>query len=708
MCSRFQLTVLICVFAVVAHAEVPNHINFQGTLKDSIGNPVNGTASITFTFFTLPEMGFELWSETHPAVEISSGLFQVILGTLHPLPDTLLTDPGIWLEIHVGEELLHPRIQAVSVPFGLKCGSAEFAVQSMFTGHAELSMFADSAGFAGFAAFAEHANHATYSDTAEFAVVGAPDNDWIIDAENVCHVLGNVGIGTIGPQYKLDVTGDRIRLQDSTETKQISLRVDGPQTGILADNANLVLRSTTGNTIIQGVGGNVGIGTITPISTLDVVGNRIRLGDSTGTRSKEIELRVDGAEADIEATGADLFIKSNGGNTILQGFGGNVGIGTNSPEAPLHVSNSSSSFGMFRIERSDSGDHEASMAFIEGSDATGGDFWLQGVGLWGHINDFVIGRSSTKFLITPWGNIGIGTSNPQELLHVYGTNNPRMIVEAPSSATPELNLKRGTENWQLFMSSDDDLAFFKDGTKVTFTDYGYVGIGTTSPQELLHVYGTSNPRIVIGAPSSASPEINLQRGAEAYQIFMNSDNDLVFFNDGTRAILTETGDMGIGTYSPDEKLHVVGTVKCTELKITGGSDIAEPFDVKEEEIIQPGMVMSIDPDNPGRLKVAETAYDHCVAGIISGAGGISPGMIMGQSGSMADGEYPIAMTGRVYCQADVSGGSILPGDLLTTSDTPGHAMKVTDYTKAHGATIGKAMTCLEKGTGLVLVLVALQ
>ena len=81
---------------------------------------------------------------------------------------------------------------------------------------------------------------------------------------------------------------------------------------------------------------------------------------------------------------------------------------------------------------------------------------------------------------------------------------------------------------------------------------------------------------------------------------------------------------------------------------------------------------------------------------------------MGQAGSVADGEHPVALSGRVYCWADASGGAIEPGDLLTTSATPGHAMKVTDHARAQGAIIGKAMTSLDRGTGLVLVLVSLQ
>jgi hypothetical protein len=120
------------------------------------------------------------------------------------------------------------------------------------------------------------------------------------------------------------------------------------------------------------------------------------------------------------------------------------------------------------------------------------------------------------------------------------------------------------------------------------------------------------------------------------------------------------------------------------------------------------MVVSIDEMHPGELEICTCAYDKKVVGVISGAGGIQPGMLMGQSGSIADGSVPIALTGRVYCLVDASHGEIVPGDLLTTSDTPGHAMKVRDYGRAQGAIIGKAMSSLKQGQGLVLVLVTLH
>ena len=155
----------------------------------------------------------------------------------------------------------------------------------------------------------------------------------------------------------------------------------------------------------------------------------------------------------------------------------------------------------------------------------------------------------------------------------------------------------------------------------------------------------------------------------------------------------------------------VGRVVMKVLEITGGSDLSEQFDIrKTTEGISPspGMVVSIDPEHPGDLIVSHKAHDKRVAGIISGAGGVNPGMLMGQKDSKADGANPVALTGRVYCLADASNGHIEPGDLLTTSDTPGHAMKVTDYAKAQGAILGKAMTSHHQGKGLVLVLVTLQ
>jgi hypothetical protein len=147
---------------------------------------------------------------------------------------------------------------------------------------------------------------------------------------------------------------------------------------------------------------------------------------------------------------------------------------------------------------------------------------------------------------------------------------------------------------------------------------------------------------------------------------------------------------------------------CSSITIEGGADLAEPFNItsRNDEVPQ-GAVVVIDDQNPGHLKVCDEAYDTRVAGVVSGANGISPGIQMQQQGILEGGKN-VALTGRVYVQADAAYGAIRPGDFLTTSSTPGHAMKVTDHARARGAILGKAMTGLSAGKGMVLVLVTLQ
>ncbi len=166
-----------------------------------------------------------------------------------------------------------------------------------------------------------------------------------------------------------------------------------------------------------------------------------------------------------------------------------------------------------------------------------------------------------------------------------------------------------------------------------------------------------------------------------------------------------TGD--VASLSPTGDMYLVGALSTTVLTIRGGADVAEPFEMTEPEELEPGSVVIIDEDHPGKLKQSTQACDTRVAGIISGAGGVKPGLRLHQDGVL-DGDHHVALSGRVYVKADTSGGRIKPGDLLTTSITPGHAAKVTNHERAQGAILGKAMSGLDEGTGLVLVLVTLQ
>ncbi len=147
-----------------------------------------------------------------------------------------------------------------------------------------------------------------------------------------------------------------------------------------------------------------------------------------------------------------------------------------------------------------------------------------------------------------------------------------------------------------------------------------------------------------------------------------------------------------------------GNINAHDVILVGG-DCAEDFDIIEAESIEPGTVMVID-DN-GALRASEQAYDKRVAGVISGGGNLRPGITLDKHSNDTN-RLPIALTGKVYCKVDAEYNSIEVGDLLTSSSTKGHAMKVNEHVRSIGAIIGKALKALGSGKGLIPILVALQ
>jgi hypothetical protein len=137
-------------------------------------------------------------------------------------------------------------------------------------------------------------------------------------------------------------------------------------------------------------------------------------------------------------------------------------------------------------------------------------------------------------------------------------------------------------------------------------------------------------------------------------------------------------------------------------------DCAEDFDIGLCTNVEPGTVMALD--ERGLLQESRHAYDKKVAGVISGAGEFKPGLILGREKGQSDSHrVAVALMGKVYCKVDAQFGEIGVGDLLTTSDTPGHAMRADDPLKAFGSVIGKALQSLSAGQkGLIPILVALQ
>ncbi len=221
---------------------------------------------------------------------------------------------------------------------------------------------------------------------------------------------------------------------------------------------------------------------------------------------------------------------------------------------------------------------------------------------------------------------------------------------------------------------------YNPGISVRATGAGSRGISSYAAQEY-GVYGESVGMAGVRGQSNT-----------AGGVYGRSQNEYGVYG------VTDRADHMYGMYTPDRMSALAYD--------TNAGDIAEYMPVTGNP--GPGTVVVIGDD--GKLEKTATSYDTRVAGIIS----TEPGVVLGTGETGNFGEAQIAIAGRVPCNVDATKIPIHAGDLLTTSDRPGYAMKAEpDMVNGHayypdGSILGKAMGSLESGTGSIEVLVTLQ
>jgi hypothetical protein len=321
------------------------------------------------------------------------------------------------------------------------------------------------------------------------------------------------------------------------------------------------------------------------------------------------------------------------------------------------------------------------------------------------------GRAIYDFVVNDAGAVGIGTSAPAGHLHVFhAANSVTSVIETggDTNAWAKLRFKNANGQWDVGTSRSFNGDVFyvdrlgTDAIEFQLSPAGHLGLGVT-PLAKLHLFDSASvsQRVETGGGTNAWSRIEFVNGNGQWNVGSSRN-----FN-GDQFYFARQGSTEIAfSIQPNGDAFVNRTLSTRTLTIRGGADLAEPF-LMDEPGLERGSVVVIDDEHPGRLKSSTSAYDTRVAGVISGANGINPGISLQQEGEMAGGQ-DVALSGRVYVRADASTGAIRPGDLLTTSSLRGHAMKASDHVRARGAVIGKAMSSLDRGTGLVLLLVTLQ
>ena len=105
-------------------AVIPKMVNFQGVLTDTLGNQVpDGNYSVTFRIYDASSGGNVLWQEAQ-LIAVSGGLFNYLLGSATPIPDTVFRSSPSWLGIQLGlDPEMSPRVMIVSVGYTYRAGN---------------------------------------------------------------------------------------------------------------------------------------------------------------------------------------------------------------------------------------------------------------------------------------------------------------------------------------------------------------------------------------------------------------------------------------------------------------------------------------------------------------------------------------------------------------------------------------------------------
>ena len=325
----FGIIIGLFLSASPCWCEVPELINYQGILTDDTGTPLEGTFNLSFKIYGSKLGNDSLWWEHQIGVPVSNGLFNVMLGSISPISNSVFSDTLRYLGIAVnfGNELT-PRIRLASVPYAYR---------------------------------------ALWSDTAAYVQSGvASDTDWTISGDDMYSgVSGNVGIGTTTPEAPLEVVGtgiaDHLRLTNtSTGGPAIYLNaankdwvIWGTNPGADAGDKSLVFRdySAAQNRLVIDSLGNVGIGTNSPSQMLDVAdtvqmsGFKMPTGASDGyvlTSDAAGKGTWQAASVGIDGSGATNYLpkftsSTTLGNSVFYESGGKIGLGTTTPDEKLHV-----------------------------------------------------------------------------------------------------------------------------------------------------------------------------------------------------------------------------------------------------------------------------------------------------------------------------------------------------------------------------------
>jgi hypothetical protein len=485
----------------------------------------------------------------------------------------------------------------------------------------------------------------------------------------------------------------------------------------------------------------VGVNTVSPSSTLEVLGN-FAVGNNSST-------------ATIYGETTSTF--SQGLNMATNG--GNVGIGNSSPVAKLDILGATTQFHFG--SSADVGGYLTSVtnqqADISGGASWNGANWIAKSTLSSQINmdsgvivfdtnsGLTAGNSFTpteRMRLDTSGRLGIGTTAPSSTLEVLGN-----FAVGNGSATATIY--------------GNTTSTFSQGLNIAVNG-GNVGVGTSTPNYKFQVDATAANTGVLRVQndsSSGCSAADFFNNSSALMVglgYCNANSNFTALNNGAyintatgvdfiiangvqpQVTFKSTGLVGIGTTAPSSTLEVYkttgglaefgngtattsiysnnitianGTIcvdndgSCNPVTVTAGTiyadnfdsttakDLAERFETSDLTV-EAGDVVAIDSATSEYIAKTTSTYDRNILGVVSTKAGFT-------LGNVTDKARPVALAGRVPVKVTNENGAIRIGDYLTSASRAGYAMKATSA----GATLGRAMENSDSTEGKIIAFI---